>query len=93
MLLESEISGDTTSESCLKYYHPLLQQIEAEANATIFNCDSVATTDRSNALANVTTEKATIDSITGTVSTNLDDCKAEANALQALECYAVQVGF
>lgn len=91
MSLEAETSGDTTSANCLNYYYPILKQIQSEANATITTCDSVAATDRTNALANVTTEKAAIDSITGTVSTNLDKCKAETNALQALECYAVQV--
>lgn len=89
--LEAETSGDTTSADCLNYYYPILKQIQAEANATITTCDSVAASDRASALANVTNEKAAIDSLTGTVSTNLDNCKAETNALKALECYAVQV--
>ncbi|KAL5285900.1 hypothetical protein ACFFRR_007524 [Megaselia abdita] len=92
MSLAAESSDDTTSMECLNYYYPILQQIQAEANATITVCDNVATTARAAALTNITAEKAQIDSITGTVSTNLVDCKAETNPVQALECYAVQGG-
>lgn len=91
MSLAAEASGDSTSMDCLNYFYPLLQQIQTEANATIANCDMVAQNARAAALVNITSEKAAIDSLTGAVSTNLDQCKAETNVVQALECYAAQV--
>lgn len=91
MSLAAETSGDTTSMECLNYYYPILQEIQTEANATISACNSVASTNRAAALANITSERATIDALTGTVSTNLDNCKADTNVIAALECYAVQV--